>query len=294
MKKNKGFTLLELLIAITISSFILISMIQLFRNVQKMISKNREILHINKSVCLLFNQIERDFNTAIIPQIAPIEKKDEREKKKEKEEKSKEKTKFFIGEINELEDPKKIGDKKLQPFKRFSIVNTNPLQIWGEKGTRLVRVGYELLKNKEKSDKTKIVYDLFRKETLDLRNENFKEQEQTFFSNDKKPAPIKTNIIATNIKFMSIEYISPPDEKEEKSKKEEKKKKDPNVVPQQVEVYISFCGEREKEEKNFSCTIPILSYPTIKDEPKNKKEQKKETKADEKKQNKEKPAIKRR
>lgn len=288
MRRRNGFTLLELLIAMAISGFIIISMMQSFRNAQKMLSRSRTILHINKSVCLMFNQIERDFNTAIIPTISePIkkekkpEKTDKADEKKKQEEKpakqapqkkaknkkkeKKPKILFFRGEAEE--DKKRIGEKRYQLFQKVSFVNTNPLQVWGQEKQRLVRVEYSLVKNKE----NKKSFDLYRKETTDLKNEKFKEPEET---DNKKTAPIRKHLIATNIRELFIEYIMPePKKKKTKFDIEEepktieqftwgKDKKTKNVVPQKVAIRVTFWSEDMKRDKTYACIIPILSYPT--------------------------------
>jgi len=326
-----GFTLMELLIAISISSFVALAMISMLQNVQKIITRSRRSLVVNKYICLIFNQIERDFNTALIPTIAKEEKVDKKGEKKdgekkqpdnkteEEEKKSKQKDKnkskdkkdgkekdgeqegplFFVSEIDEEIEEIKIGEKKYKPLKRVSFVNTNPLQIWGQNRTRFVRVLYELVKNKEKSKKGEIIYDLYRKETLDLKNEKFKEQEEETFKSPSRKTKgedmqeIRSHIIATDVKGIYIEYVmhkpKPEDEKEKEGKKQKSKAvfdlepgedeylysatwgdKDEtkNIVPQQIELHVILLTkktgqtpptERQFEERTYSCIIPIMS-----------------------------------
>jgi len=310
MRKKAGFTLLELLIAMTVSTFVALTLMQSLRNVQRLITKSRNILLVNKSVTLLFNQIERDFNTAFIPSSGQIKddknnkdtnnknkkdkKKESKSKNKNKEDKDKKSKKiFFISEIDEDGGRFKTADRKFKAFKSASFVNTNPLQIWGQKKTRLVRVSYELIQNKEKSKKGPVSYDLYRKETLNIENEKFKEQEETFMGTgeDKKTKKaynaIKKNLVAANIKGMYVEYVMPKpkkkDAKERDSGEEQEilrsatwgknKKNTKNIVPQYVEIYITFWSGKsykKNEEKTYSCLIPIFSYPTPQDTQQNK------------------------
>lgn len=308
MKKAKSFTILELLLAMTISSLVMTGMMQSVRTTQKILARSRTLLNINKQVCLLFNQIERDFNTAIIVEESkPEPKKTDKDKKKtkpksqkkedteeeketdEKEEapekktpkkgkkgEKKKETILFTGEAD-TDNSRKIEGKKYSPFIKVSFLNTNPMQIWGEKRERLVRVGYELVKNKEKSTKEGTSYDLIRKETAELKNTTFKEQDEA--ATEKQP-PIRKHVVATNIKEMYIEYSMPKPKEEKKSKRpsdEEKKtidsftwgdkKETKNVVPQSVDVRISFWDEKLKGDKTYSCLIPVFSYPTIKKKP---------------------------
>lgn len=304
-KKQNAFTLLELLIAISISSFVALAMIQMIQNVQRVMTRSRKTLVVNRSICLMFNQIERDLTTAFIPTIAKKEKKEEEkgekegkegeeeekdDKKKKKDEKTSEKkdkkkgdkkdeTLFFISEINEEADDLKLEDKKYKPLKQVSFVNSNPFQIWGQKRTRLVRVQYELILNKKKRKEGIELYDLYRKETLDLKNVKFKEKEEDAFQSKKKKAQenyneIRSHLIATDIKGIYAEYSMPkppPEEKkgEDKDKKKKKvekpvfagdsdeeqmiqsadwgeKDETKNVVPEKVTLHVALMTKQEK------------------------------------------------
>jgi hypothetical protein len=237
-------------------------------------------LQINKEVTLFFNQIERDFTTAFIP---TLHKKPEPDKKTKAKSNAKEKTKkekktvFFLAKTYGEETVTKVGEKKYELFKEASMVNTNPLQVWGEQRSRLVRVGYKLVKNKKKSTQDNSVFDLVRKETTNLHNTNFSPKEA-------KKQKIRTNIVATNIKELFISYIFPQEKK--KTDKTEKKyslelmtwglgEETINTVPQQVLIHITFFGTNQKETKTFKCMIPIFSYPAPKLKKKKPKPEKK-------------------
>ena len=74
--KPWAFTLLEVMIALSLSCIVVFGMLQAYRNLMSYLDKVRDILVANRQVCLLFNQMERDFNTAFIP---PIYKKTAKE-----------------------------------------------------------------------------------------------------------------------------------------------------------------------------------------------------------------------
>jgi len=289
MKKQVSFTIIELLIAMSIGSFIVLGMTRGYQNVQKIVAKTRTLFQFDKSISLTFNQIERDINTAFIPFLAKEEssslskkKKGEGKESKKKKPESKTNTIFFIGSIYE-DRGRKINNQKYELFNSISLVNTNPLQVWGQKRSRLVRVGYELVKNKNKSQDEKDSYDLFRKETRDLKNETFKAKEDI----PQKQASlfeIKTELIVTNIKEMFIKYTMRTQPEKEgtkekiislfewgKSREENKQiKETENSVPEKVMVRISLWDETLKTDKTFECIIPVLTYPTIKPaQPKN-------------------------
>jgi Type II secretory pathway, pseudopilin PulG len=300
MKKKSAFTLLELLISIAISAFIITAMMQSIRNAQKTLSRSRAILQVNKTVCILFNQIERDFNTALSPQLSSKEtttqdsadgkktepKKDEAaETKKEpeaaetKDKKKKEETNFFIGETAEGES-KLIDGKSYSLFKSVSFVNTNPFQVWGEKRVRLVRIGYELVPIKNKSSRDITLYDLFRKETSDLTNEKFKENKEP--TPGKEQADIKKYLVASNIKEMYLEYqmkkpqdktkqthLTPtaeqPEEELIKSFAWGNTEETQNKEPQQVALRITFGSSDVYGEKTYQCIIPIFPVQITKE-----------------------------
>jgi hypothetical protein len=239
------------------------------------------------------------------------EKLDKEKKEKDKKEKKQKEEKPFllIAEVDQEGETKRIDDEKYQPFKRVSFTNTNPLQIWGQKRVRLVRIGYELIKNKSKSTSDKDVYDLYRKETTELKNKKFKEEEIELFR--KKPTKyeedhtVRTHIIAADIKEMFVQYIAIKPKKAEKTEgikievikdesllTEEDKfiksfswgdtEQTKNIFPIKVSVTITFWKTKQEKSRTFKCLIPILSYNKIAP-PKKDKPNKEDPKKDEKK-----------
>jgi hypothetical protein len=233
----------------------------------------------------LFNQIERDFNTAFIPDVddsvKPKKKPKKKEEKVEQEEeketkpkksKSKKSIIYFLAQAD-TDESKRINDKKYNPFKKVSLVNTNPLQVWGQDRPRIVRVGYELVKGS-----------LHRKETVDLKNSDLKAPDESA----KNPVPVRSTVVATNIKEMYIEYSMTKQKKKNKKNLEKpepkpitaftwgNRKETKNIVPQKAEIIITFLGNKIQSEKTYSCLIPIFSHPTAKKEKKPKKKAEKE------------------
>ena len=66
MRNKKAFSLLELLIALSLSSFIMMGLLQSYRSLVRYLDRSRELIGVNRRICLLFNQMERDFMTAFI------------------------------------------------------------------------------------------------------------------------------------------------------------------------------------------------------------------------------------
>ncbi|MCF7799908.1 prepilin-type N-terminal cleavage/methylation domain-containing protein [Candidatus Babeliales bacterium] len=322
MKKNAGFTLLEVLISLSISTVIILGMLQIYQNATNYFGKANEFISLSRKVYILFGQLENDLTTAFVSKFHEKikDKKDEKEEPK----KSKEEYKYFIGQIYD-DQTQRIKGKTWELFKSLNFINTNPLQIYSKKYPRLVRVKYELIKNKEKSEKEKIVYSLYRKETLDLQNVDFKESEE-FFSKEKKEL-IRNYLIADNIKEFFVEYIFPQEtEKDNKKEKEfirsfvwpskeiiakmkdaqakkvkeqetdakstEQKKdqkpaeKDKGIleqVPAKIEIFISFWDVNLERSNSFNCLIPVYSYPTLKETKEANPEDKKKAEEEKKK-----------
>ena len=186
MKRKQAFTLLEVLISLSISTFILLGMVQIYSNVVSFISRTHDTMYLSQRVFILFGQFENDITTAFISDFhEPIKPKaGQASETKEKEVKdilpkqSKQDYNCFVGQINE-DERERIRGKSWDLFKSLNFINTNPLQVYSQNYPRLVRVKYELLKNKKKSTSDINVYSLFRKETLNIKNFDFKLPEDT-------------------------------------------------------------------------------------------------------------------
>ncbi len=307
IKGKKAFTLIEVLIALAISSFIMVSMFSIYQNMVGSINRTREIMILNRKVCLLFDQIEKDLSAAFIPKLHEEEKikKQEDDKKEEgKKEEEKKKINFFSGEIYEGQG-RRIEGKRWEFFKNVNFITTNPLEIYGQKRVRLVRVMYELEKDKQKSTRDKTSYVLFRKETQDLENIKFKELEEGI--NREEKHAIRKYLVADNIKELFVEYVTIREKKEkerrtffdtgkrvdqeqvrsfvwglqEEAKKKEKEKKKGQEVPSFILVKIVFWDDELVDQHSFEDMIPIPTFPTLiedgEKEDKKKDEEKKTT-----------------
>lgn len=306
MKKQASFTLLETLIALSLSCVVIFGMLQTYHNLIDYLKHVQAMLNTNRKVCLLFNQMERDFNTAFIPPLykevtteeqkeekAKEEKKEQQPKKeltKEEQEKEKEKEQeklkdFFLAVANEQELSRFDG-KNAYPFKSLTLINTNPLQVYGQRCIRIVRVLYELQLDKENTNKESPCYKLWRRETTDINNVKVKVDEFAGPTPASKANPIRTHLVADNIKELFIEYVYKKEptldtqEKKESKEPEEKiffswgdKKETWGIVPTRAEVTISFWNDEQTNSQTFKACFPVLSFPTQKQEDKKQQEQ---------------------
>jgi prepilin-type N-terminal cleavage/methylation domain-containing protein len=288
MKTRRGFTIIELLIAMALSSIVIFGLLQAYNNIMKYIKTVQEIQVVNRKICLLFNQMERDFMTAFIPPIIEKVKPEKEEPKKDEsveakpEEKSEEEKKlnkiknYFIAQNDDNGLAKRINDHRTYPLKNVSFINTNPLQVYGQSRTRLVRVMYELEVDKKRSKGELICYNLWRKETEDLENYRAKE-DVVGFTTKSKFTQIRKHLIADGISDFFIQYFYKGEKKNEKEKNEQNKiekkvldtwgdtKETSGVVPNKVMVYASFWDEQLSKKVSFQATFPVMSFSLTKD-----------------------------
>lgn len=299
-----AFTIIELMIALFLSSFIMLGMIQAYRNAVSSLGVCRESMAITRKVCLLFNELERDFSCLFIPYLNQevIPEKDQAEKKAEKKDQAPEQKTEQTQDVGKKEDEKKSAHKKEEPlkyallahvyedetkriqgrrfelFRSINFITTHPLQVYGDKRIRLVRVMYELVRDKKKSKPDKPCYNLFRKETLDLQNFKMKEEEGAGASSQ---SAIRTYLVSDNVKEMYVELIAqkPIDEKEKEKQEEQKKKKDEveevrffswgekdftvGTAPQALEIQIILWDDALKRTQKFQIFVPVFSYPAV-------------------------------
>jgi len=295
MKTKKGFTLIELMLALSLGSFVILAMMESYRGVIRYLERSRSMMQTNRQVCLFFNQIERDFSTAYIPELHDVipetksqglgqsdgkksEKEDKKpdkskDKKHEAAEKEKLRKTFFMASIDEQADSIKINGKRKKAFKDVNFICSHPFQVYGQKQVNLVRVNYQLIKDKAASKQGPAVYQLWRKETAQLLNTKLKEDDQV--SKHKAPS-VKKYMVADNIKSMVVEFAT--FKKEDKKKKvlggkpkppQEisfftwgDKKETAGVVPRQILIWIDLWNDRKTSEIRFHALFPVYSYPT--------------------------------
>ncbi len=261
MRMHSAFSLPELLIALALSSVIMLGLVQASKNAANLLKEAQNLLVVNRQVALLYNQLERDITgclvyTKPIPYQPAKEKKvatDDGEKVQEPlaqaaeqkpELQKKEKDKHVPSCILEpYEDGAyRVGSKKWQQTKKCSIISTTPLDVYEQDHERMVRVGYELVFDKKKSTPQKSVYTLYRMQTDVLENALFKPDE------DAKKPTVSRCIVACNIKHFSLEAVY---DKKTPEKKDNQKEAEPTQRPEQVKTFTWT----EKEEKEKSATV---------------------------------------
>ena len=287
--QRPAFTLLEVVIALALSCVVVLGMLQAYRNLMGYFDKVKNILASNRQVCLLFNQMERDFNAAFIPPLYKEIKKDavpgeepqeapkapsEEDKKKEEAADRERLKNYFIAACNE-DGKKRLEERYVYPFKRVSMITTNPLQIYGQRRVRIVRVAYELEADKPLLKQGIESYRLVRKETTDIENVGLKVSDGDAPTDHEKQHPIRTHLVAKDIKSLYVEYAyKKPAQKNEDTKKRDateeemvtcawgEVKETQGVVPLRIDVFVEFWNSDYRQGLPFQASFLIFSYPT--------------------------------
>ncbi len=297
MKHSPAFTLFEVLISLTISAFILLALMQAYHGACGFLEKSRMVMIDNRKICLLFNQLEKDLSTAFIPmlqkEIIPTKENKAEAQKSEtpadaRDRKKKtldELTSFFLGtEGDGIGKGLKYNDRDLKVFGRLTFICANPLRVYGNSVSNLVRVAYELKQDKTHGDRDHECFKLIRKEAHDLKNTKMKVSE---FDHEKLAKhDLDEQILIEGIKNIYFEYITFKEETAEEIKAreqkdvfdkmdgKEKKKEElrsftwgekpysKGFVPQRIEITVVLWKKNFSGEHIFHMMVPIFSYPT--------------------------------
>ena len=208
------------------------------------------------------------------------------DKKKDVEKKREALKKYFIANIDDNSLPKRINETRTYQFKNVTFINTNPFQVYGQSKVRLVRVMYELVLDKTRSKGDAYCYNLWRKETENLENTKVKEDE-VGFTTKARTTQIRKYLVADGIKEFFVQYVyqgrpkssekltSAQSEAGETGEDEEKieekvfdtwgeNSKTIGVVPNRVNVYITFWDEKLLKTASLQTTFPVMSFSLLK------------------------------
>ncbi len=288
MQVRRAFTIIELLISLSLASGIALSLVTIYKSSFSYLDKSREMIAINSSVCLLFNQLERDISAAFIPwaihEIDPINNpadqvaqqnqqtlSPEEKKKAQQDEDAKKKNSYFFASIYDG-NTYKLDGKKVSLLKEFSCITTGPMQFsYEERRPRIVRVSYVLEIDKERKHPTETFYTLFRKESVDIDDVKMLDDDTNV---SKKGSSIRTFLVADGLKGLYVEWYV-PDTKVTDLKKESPDigsfvwgDADPRrgVVPQYGVIKVEFWNAKATGGIVFQTTIPVLYYSTTSDQ----------------------------
>lgn len=268
MKNNVGFSLIELMIALVISTMIITGLFSTLYQVGLAENTITSVTDAHQKASILFTHLERDIMGAFIPEQAdPIKKPKDAHDKQETA--AKPVDKIFWG--------KSRDDKNLE---LFTCITSNPLEVYlGAKNTkpktRIARIVYRLEPQKGVKDS----FILMRQEGADVFFDSYKKTA----GKNKTPAGYE---MIEGIASLSISYLAPDTKNEKKEGQEEKKKYEKTKnwnsevkqektgqiqykLPEFVEIELFLWDTRHEKKFEFTYTIPIMFQ---KDRPKRKQD----------------------
>lgn len=241
----KGFTLIELIIGIAVSSIISIILFNSFSQTYKTVNTIDNLIFMDRRISVLQNQLEKDITGIFMPEQLNHEKVE----------------RYFYSTNNQGQ------------IKEFTFITTNALQVYQSTSPRIVRVTYQLRENKQ----NKGSYSLFRKESTNIiygAEKDAVEYELTDFiknlsiefSYTEKPKD-KDNKQRAETKVL----------KEWTPKEPDKKKGETYKIPEYVTVKVTlFDGALQKTEQSYEFKYFIYSPSELKQAQKDKVKNKQE------------------
>lgn len=239
MVLKKGFGLIELVIAMAISTVISVILFSSFWQIQRNIKKSDSIIELDRTIAVLQNQLEKDTAAIFIP-----------------EQSYEEKLERVFYSVNENDN-----------VKEFTFITTNSLQVYNSLTPKIVRVTYQLKENKVNKNS----FVLYRRESNNL-----------VYGAEKDAVEYE---IASDIKKLSLEFISKAAPKKEDDKEGSKKDnikkskewgiKEPNTkkgetykIPDIVIASIKFWENKKHiNDVEFEFRYPIYSPKELKPKP---------------------------
>ena len=253
---HKGFTLLELMVVISLTGILSVALYSVFKESSKSVNSINNRIDGDEALLLLYNQLDKDISAACIPALAlqEIAKKEKPEDKEKEKEKDKETSptikKVFFGKTSN------------NVLSMLTCITTHSLSNYNAVKPKMTRVIYKLIPE-DISSAEKPSYKLLRQELYDLTVKEFGEVKKSYE-------------LINRLKDLKVFFISLKEDrktkKEEPQKADQKKEftteknwssddlseKNYTFLPG----YVRFEGERW--DKKYQKTVPfIFEYKII-------------------------------
>ncbi len=252
---RSGFTLIELVIGLFISSIILLALYSSFYVTGKVIKVSDDIINIDVHLALIAHQFENDLSGIFVPLqlsststatgAAEPNQQASTPKQAEQEKESPQK------EIKDIF----VSSNKDTSLQLLSFITNNPLQMHHKEGpgSRMVRVVYRLIPNEDKT-----AFILTRQESINLDLKAF---------DVKGQQGIRGYELTQNIKSLQVEFLY-PEEKQQDEKKDTKDAKGSDTKAEQQPIAFKTVKEWGKEnvaakEKESIPKIPQFIILTL-------------------------------
>lgn len=239
MKQSSGFSIIELMIALVISSMLTLLLYQSFSQSQRSARNNNSVLDVVTVMPIAYNQLEKDFSTIFVPARVFKDLAQQAQKKNN--------TSGAAGQPV-AESPDK---KPKEPFKEIfvctlkeknlellSFISTHSLALYNTVLPHAVRVVYRLVPLANRPD----LFSLVRQETtkIDMPLAKFKEEK------------IREYDLMRGVKEIKVELLVPEKPAEEPQESDKEKKVTKSSPPKQPKKYKSLTawqGDSSEGEK---------------------------------------------
>lgn len=240
---KKGFTLLEVMIAIIVGSLVMGVLVQSLWQLSKSIKQVSSVSSVDMRVSVFQNLLEKELASAFAPKLIPL-KDDESEEKDDEKEKSEKETDEHDEKDEESESTNK---EKESPLKKIfytehegdnitllTFITTSPLDVYNMSKPRVARIMYKLVPDKNNPE----LFELHRQESSSITDIKKFDSEAT--------EGVKGFVVIDGIKSLKANFLALP--VKEKLKKEPASphiKKEDEKEKKEVQ---EIDAEKEKEE----------------------------------------------
>lgn len=257
-----GFSLIEILIAMAISSFVMTMVFSTISMLQKSSSRYNELITVDSQQEILFSQLQKDIAGIVLPaygfKASPKDKPEDAQKKQQ------EYYEKFTFQFEMVEDR----------LKMLTFVTTSILATYGAEKPHLVRVRYTLVPD-ERNNK---YFTLMRQESTELLLQDFEKNSPPNYAIGYgfKTCAIACTLISTDKdNKKKVEEVSSWDFAE-RIKKQDKDAKSTEKIEQKIALpqIITFKGTMSdfisdyEYDFNYAFFVPIDPKLTQKTEPK--------------------------
>lgn len=275
---KKGFSLIEVLIAMAISSAVVLIVYQSLSQMKRI--SRRLVSTLDKTgISLVYNQLGKDISGICVPVCSDTNDKDKQEPVAQKQEAPD----SVSQNVDEKKSEEKEKKKKKSPVplvvdsvgqesvKKISFITTNALSVYESTAPRMVKVEYKLKPSKH--DAT--YFDLVRIE----KSFSGKQDEEVSSGDEKSDesdiAAVREYRLISDIRKMSIRCSARPPKKESKEPQDsqpapfetlthwgddEQRKKIEKKLPEYIEVDITFGDPVLKREYTYTWLYPVPAH----------------------------------
>ena len=180
----KGFALIEIILAISISSIIGIALFSGLFQIYNSEEQVAETVSVGRRVAIITERMQKDLTGMFWPKLTQDDSKKKTEQENGEQEEKQQPTikKILFSENQQIAE-------NIESLKELTFITANPLQVYGEAKPRATRVIYTL----EEEQDLKNSYALFRKGSINLDYKEARDDAQSYS-------------LATGLRYLYLTY----------------------------------------------------------------------------------------